>query len=42
MSMDTLVVLLLVAVAVAFTARRAWKALAPSRKNGCGDCGCGH
>ncbi|MBL0937462.1 MAG: FeoB-associated Cys-rich membrane protein [Gemmatimonadaceae bacterium] len=42
MALDTLVVVLLVVVAAAFTARRAWKALAPAKKTGCGDCGCGH
>ncbi|MBA3920063.1 MAG: hypothetical protein C0516_15975 [Gemmatimonas sp.] len=43
MSVDTLVVFGIVAAAVAFTARRAWKALRPARKTGCGsDCGCGH
>lgn len=43
MPFDTLLVFGIVAAAVAFTARRAWKALRPARKTGCGsDCGCGH
>ncbi len=39
--MQTFIILLVVAVAFAFVARRAWKTLRPA-KAGCGDgCGCG-
>ena len=39
--MQTLIIVLIVAVAVGFMARRGWKTLRPA-KAGCGDaCGCG-
>ena len=39
--LQTLVILLIVAVALGFGARRAWQTLRPA-KAGCGDgCGCG-
>ncbi len=39
--LQTLLILLIVAVALSFVARRAWRTLRPA-KAGCGDgCGCG-
>jgi hypothetical protein len=45
MELQTVLVLVIVAMAATFAARRAWKAMVAARapKSGCGsDCGCGH
>jgi len=42
MDVQTLIVVAIVAVALLFVGRRAWRTLRPTRDAGCGhDCGCG-
>ena len=43
MTMDTIIVAVIVAIAALFIARRIWQAVAKSRaaKAGCATCGCG-